>query len=700
MEFKDLRYIRIPDGDSYHDCYKITKQNEKTNNEEVIWWCPISVAYYYRTDGLYYISTDEIYYGQNATPPILSDSIGDYYANQWNTTFNNITRDISAIYTYDKKFHITFICDMDGTQISTYFLPAGSKVSKDEYPYVPFKKYYTFSNWDPQEIVSLDKDKTVTAYYQRNQIVIDSKQNTYEYDEQIHRFIISAHITTGITPTIEYSHTGEDGTWSQIPIGVSEAGSSIDVYYKITGNNTETLIDHDKLTISEANIFNVTFVTKLNDGSIHRSTQKVEYGKSATEPQLQELDAWVFDGWDKTFDKIYSNLVVTAQYSPRTISCNVYSSLSVNYITLTCLYGGSIIPQASCDQDTTNERWEFINWYYYDPTNTQTQITSDKFKYFTNNGLNIYPFYRRLYIISSYSYLMDTNEKTLIKEHRIFEGYSLDESDLTIPEIYGHEFTNIIPESWDYPMTSDTSLCLLYSPCQYNITYSTDGHGEEPTKKIYTYGEEYTPSSLIEHGYIFNGWNPESITPTTTGDINFVANWEELPKYQVTFINDGETVEQIQVISGDAIEKLPIPEVSKTGYNFLGWFYDQEGTKQYNSTDIVTCDVEIYAIWSQIQFTITFNKNDGTTLSTLTVNYGTSYNSLVKPEVPEIIGYISDGWGAPSPESAIENDIIVGNCTFTAQYKPENYNVTFETNGGIIEDETNEDETNGEIIEE
>jgi uncharacterized repeat protein (TIGR02543 family) len=63
MEFKDLRYIRIPDGDSYHDCYKITKQNEKTNNEEVIWWSPISVAYYYRTDGLYYISTDEIYYG-------------------------------------------------------------------------------------------------------------------------------------------------------------------------------------------------------------------------------------------------------------------------------------------------------------------------------------------------------------------------------------------------------------------------------------------------------------------------------------------------------------------------------------------------------------------------------------------------------------------------------------------------------------
>lgn len=263
MDFKDLRYIRIPQGDSYKDCYKIT--NAETG--KVIWWCPVTVSYYYTTSRTVFISSETIFYGQDATPPVMSASIGDYYANSWNTTFDNIKRDLTATFTYDRKFTVTFKDDVDHAVIESRLLPAGSSISKNEYPDEVFKQYYTFKDWEPEQIDNLIYDQTVLAKYSENVVVVDGMQWQYQYDGEDHPFVLSAHITNSIEPKIEYSLTGKDGSWSTIKISSSDADTMMSVFYRVTGYNTPTLSGVGTLRITPARIFTVTFVYQQNDGT-------------------------------------------------------------------------------------------------------------------------------------------------------------------------------------------------------------------------------------------------------------------------------------------------------------------------------------------------------------------------------------------------------------------------------------------------
>ena len=345
MDFKDLRYIRIPNGDGYRDCYKITD----AETGKVIWWSPVTVSYYYTTNHTAYISSETILYGQDATPPEMPSSIGDYYANSWNTTFDNIKRDLTAIFTYDHKFTVTFKDDVDYAVIESRLLPAGSAISKDEYPEAGFREYYTFDSWDPEEIDQLNSDTTVLAKYLENAVVVDRIDDLYQYDEKDHQFIVNAHITNNITPKIEYSITGNDGSWSTVPVRASEQNTNMQVLYRVTGYNTPTLTGVGTLRILPAQIFSVTFVYKRNDGTEARYKTRAEYGGSATAPGIPDLDAYLFDGWDKTFDKVYTDLVVTAKYNRRPVFCNVYSSLSNSCEETSCFYGDKLQPIAVCD---------------------------------------------------------------------------------------------------------------------------------------------------------------------------------------------------------------------------------------------------------------------------------------------------------------------------------------------------------------
>ena len=57
----------------------------------------------------------------------------------------------------------------------------------------------------------------------------------------------------------------------------------------------------------------------------------------------------------------------------------------------------------------------------------------------------------------------------------------------------------------------------------------------------------------------------------------------------------------------DTLGTLPTP--TRTGYTFLGWYTAETGGTKITSTDVVTGNVEYYAHWEAINYTITYNTN-------------------------------------------------------------------------------------------
>ena len=67
-----------------------------------------------------------------------------------------------------------------------------------------------------------------------------------------------------------------------------------------------------------------TYVVKFMDGTKELSAQNVEYGKAATAPTNLEKAGYTFKNWDKAFDNITNHLIVNAVYEANTINISYY----------------------------------------------------------------------------------------------------------------------------------------------------------------------------------------------------------------------------------------------------------------------------------------------------------------------------------------------------------------------------------------
>lgn len=128
--------------------------------------------------------------------------------------------------------------------------------------------------------------------------------------------IATASMTKGSVSITVNSTTVSSGQTFSINLGTNNTTSSVTVTAK--GGNTKasgTVTFSDLLytvTYTEPVVtYTVTF--KDWDGSVLK-TQSVESGGSATAPDNPTRDGYSFTGWDKTFNNITSDLIVTAQY--------------------------------------------------------------------------------------------------------------------------------------------------------------------------------------------------------------------------------------------------------------------------------------------------------------------------------------------------------------------------------------------------
>ena len=244
--------------------------------------------------------------------------------------------------------------------------------------------------------------------------------------------------------------------------------------------------------------------------------------------------------------------------------------------------------------------------------------------------------------------------------------------------------------NWD--KTDDTTLYAKWTVIEYTLTFDKQSGTGGTSKVTTTYGSELPAITVpTRTGYTFGGYWTASDgggtqyyapdgTPKKcdfTSDLACYAKW--IPyEYEVAFHQNGAdgggTMANMQ-LTYDIPTSLAACEFTRTGYAFDKWSSDtnyNSRTKYYADCEVVSnltttagTVVDLYANWTGIVYTVTFDANGGEgTMDPMACSYGVTTN-LTACEFTH-----GDGWGFKEWTNAVGDVFcdkeLVTNLTATA----------------------------------
>ena len=170
-----------------------------------------------------------------------------------------------------------------------------------------------------------------------------------------------------------------------------------------------------------------------------------------------------------------------------------------------------------------------------------------------------------------------------------------------------------------------------------------------------------------------------------TENCTLYAIWSDAPLCTVTFDPNGGTLagkNTSEQRSNDSIQYKP-DDPTKTGYTFTGWYQDSACTRRWDFSDWVTGDMTLYAGWRILYYTIYFDTAGGSDIGHITQDYGTA---ITAPAAPTKTGYTFIGWEPELPATMPAKVMTV-----TAQWRINQYTIIFDTDGGSAIDPITQD---------
>ena len=153
------------------------------------------------------------------------------------------------------------------------------------------------------------------------------------------------------------------------------------------------------------------------------------------------------------------------------------------------------------------------------------------------------------------------------------------------------------------------------------------------------------PAAPTKDGYKFVGWTtdaagtkPYSFDTPVNAPVTLYAKWAKAHK--VTFDTTGGSAVDTQLVGDGEAASMPA-EPTREGYTFAGWSASKSDGNAYVFSTPVTKDVTLYAQWTPNTYTVTFNTNGGTPVTSTTVKYG---QTVTKPTDPTLNGKVFVGW--------------------------------------------------------
>ncbi len=203
---------------------------------------------------------------------------------------------------------------------------------------------------------------------------------------------------------------------------------------------------------------------------------------------------------------------------------------------------------------------------------------------------------------------------TPLKNGYLFEGWYCDE---------------IKQQDGIWQNEQDAVFVANWEPIKYSINYNLDGGTNNPLNpSFFTIEDTVTLKPPTKTGYTFLGWTTEQQTVPAlnveligdTGEKEFFAEW--LTKsFTITLDCMGGEC-KLKTIEVTFDKKIELPSVTKKGYEFVGWFYN-DGEICSDSIWSIDESVTLIAKWEIIIYKITYEvfggENDISNPNTYTV---------------------------------------------------------------------------------
>ena len=163
--------------------------------------------------------------------------------------------------------------------------------------------------------------------------------------------------------------------------------------------------------------------------------------------------------------------------------------------------------------------------------------------------------------------------------------------------------------------------------------------------------------------------------------MNYAENIKELTII-VNFVDEGQCVDTKSIKYGETFSDIQIPE--KSGYNFLGWFTNQNAEGQLYQDGVVnsaTSNLTLYANWEPISYGIIYDLDGGENSEKNPIRYTVEDDIIL--ENPVKIGNTFVGWqmnGIMLEDNHIAKG-MTGNLNLKAVWQPNTISVGFDSKG-------------------
>ncbi|MCX4363192.1 MAG: leucine-rich repeat protein [Clostridia bacterium] len=611
--------------------------------------------------------TQKVEYGANAIAPSGNELTKpathqkEFLFVGWDNSFEDIRKNtvVNAKYVeqtrmYEVKFWV------DNTCIKYLNVPYGTKV---EAPSQPVKTEedgftYEFLNWDIAfDNVTTDLD--VRAVFKKI-----SHTYTVRYVNWDGSLLFEEQVGSG-EPSVyggENPQRESSDKFSYVFKGWTDA----DKLDAITRNITVQAVFEQNI-----NTFTVTFV--YGDGK-RATLREIGFGTDLTYSNLVPTDVakestpqfeYIFIGWDRTFDNITSDMLITAKYSEQTRIYEVKFFVDDKCIkAISAPYGSSVeAPSQPVKVEDDGFTYEFVGWdKTVDKVEEDTQVNAIFNKiantyviqYLNWDGALLYTDKVESGGSSTYEGETPTRESN-DKYTYAFKGWTNAESLINVT----HSFA--------------TQAEFVENVRTFSVTFNY-GHNLQKTLEGVPYGTDLTQSpdiptdtektSTKQYDFTFIDWDKYFGYVSSDMQINAIYK-DTLRKYLVTFVNNGSVVKTQEVDYGKCPtapeENIFKNQTVQYNYTLLGWAVTENDTVDL-SEDFAGIDPNVTMVEDAIIYTAVylraiqrytvkfFNEEDKKELiGEITVDYGTNViegNLAPTPskESTPKFDYVFSGW--------------------------------------------------------